>query len=327
MKGEKQNVAEDSEIDFIKVIKDIKKNYQQEEKSIVEQLYFQHSKHGTTIGGFREDVWKEMFEQIIPKKFAIEQSVFLIDSNGKVSKEVDLAIFDEMYTPYIFKKGRLKFIPIEAVAVVVECKSSKYKSAELVKWSDSISLLKTSRNSIVRIQTGIATQNPPDRPFSYTQTSTRPIKILCCLRKTSFKEDSGILKKFDIVIRGAYRKVEKIETPKLEIDYPGEKNDLKSWFQALNHSNRGENDPSDEKVNKNMGKDFIGEDKKGENGNVVTNHDITDYRIMHGKDEISLMSLNFQLNQLLMLINNPMFFPHKAYVDLFNDYKDQKKEE
>ena len=44
-----------------------------------------------------------MFKRIIPKKFVIEQSVFLIDSKGNVSNGVDLAIFDEMYTPYIFR--------------------------------------------------------------------------------------------------------------------------------------------------------------------------------------------------------------------------------
>ncbi|MNN95966.1 hypothetical protein D3C81_2148620 [compost metagenome] len=35
--------------------------------------------------------------------------------------------------------------------------------------------------------------------------------------------------------------------------------------------------------------------------------------------EISLLSLTFQLNQLLMLINNPLLFPHDAYVRMFNE--------
>ena len=85
-----------------------------------------------------------MFKNIVPKKFVIEQSVFLIDSQGNVSNEVDLAIFDEMYTPYIFRYYDLKFIPIEAVAVVVECKSKSMKEEELRRWTESISELKTS---------------------------------------------------------------------------------------------------------------------------------------------------------------------------------------
>uniref|UniRef100_UPI003FA486C2 hypothetical protein n=1 Tax=Enterocloster clostridioformis TaxID=1531 RepID=UPI003FA486C2 len=35
---------------------------------------------------------------IVPKKFVIEHSVFIIDSAGNVSKEVDLAIINT-YTP------------------------------------------------------------------------------------------------------------------------------------------------------------------------------------------------------------------------------------
>lgn len=36
------------------------------------------------------------------------------------------------------------------------------------------------------------------------------------------------------------------------------------------------------------------------------------------QNNISLLSFNFQFNQLLMLINNPMLFPHREYVKMFN---------
>lgn len=111
------------------IIDNIIDNYLSVEKSIVEQLYMKHDIHGGTVGSQREDVWKQLFEMIVPKKFVIEESIFIIDSswNNKksrsekqigISKEVDLAIIDENYTPYIFRYGKLKFVPIEAVAVV-----------------------------------------------------------------------------------------------------------------------------------------------------------------------------------------------------------------
>ena len=37
-----------------------------------------------------------------------------------------------------------------------------------------------------------------------------------------------------------------------------------------------------------------------------------------------LLSLNLQLNQLLMLINNPMLFPHFAYAKVFRDQLGKK---
>ena len=64
---------------------DIINNYRQNEKTIINQLYFSVKNHGPTIGGFRETIWREMFQQIIPKKFVIEQSVFILDSEGQVS--------------------------------------------------------------------------------------------------------------------------------------------------------------------------------------------------------------------------------------------------
>ena len=50
----------------------------------------------------------------------------------------------KLYTPYIFRYGRIKWIPIEAVAVVVECKSEYSKEESLEKWAERIAELETS---------------------------------------------------------------------------------------------------------------------------------------------------------------------------------------
>ena len=65
------------------------------------------------------------------------------------------------------------------------------------------------------------------------------------------------------------------------------------------------------------------EDKKLKS-EILVNRRIADYDILKGKDKYTLLSFIFQFNQMLMMINNPMFFPHKAYVDMFN--KDIKEE-
>ena len=162
--------------DHSKIITQIKENYASLEKGIVNQLYFE-AEHGATIGHYREKIWAEMFKRIVPRKFVVEQSVFLIDSRGKVSNEVDLAIFDELYTPYIFRYYDLKFIPLEAVAVVVECKSTSLNKENLESWAESISELKTSsdQRSFARLATKIA-YGPVD-----TQQATRPLRVLCRL--------------------------------------------------------------------------------------------------------------------------------------------------
>lgn len=282
-------------------------NYLETEKSLVAQLNFQVPDHPPTIGGFREEIWKQLFEQIVPKKYVIEQSVFLMDSNGEVSDEVDLAIFDEMYTPYIFRNGRIKFIPIEAVAAVVQCKSNIHQSKKTIDnlrdWCASISKLQTASNSIARFATSIIT---PDEP-NPTQQSTRPIKILCYLSTTSRKNKAhyihGDLFDFEIIANNKQQKI--------TVLYPEDKT-LLEWFNELNNRRNKINYQEPESSER----DPIIKFSKS----MVAANDLKKYSVGNTdfpKGNVSLLSFNFQFNQLLMLINNPMLFPHAAYAEMF----------
>lgn len=301
MKEAKNFTQADSE-----TIVNILKNYIQNEKALVDQLHFTTS-HGTTIGSFREDIWRSMFEQIIPKKFAIEQSVFIIDSGGRVSKEVDLVIFDETYTPYIFRYGRLKFLPIEAAAVVIECKSTSIKKEGLKNWAESIEALKTSRNSYTRTITSLI---DGEKEPGKAQTATRPLRILCRLNETILDEtlESGE-NLFDVVISAP----KKDKGLNIEIDKT--KKNLQDWYLSLNHVDH----PDVAAIKEG------GDTKNICDGATLKNVDLQDYEIGSGDKQVSLLAFNLQLNQLLMLINNPMLFPHKAYAKMFssNDYVEE----
>lgn len=275
------------------IIDQIKDNYASLEKGIVNQLYFE-VKHGAMTGHYREKIWGEMFKRIVPKKFVVEQSVFLIDSKGDVSNEVDLAIFDEMYTPYIFRYYDLKFIPLEAVAVVVECKSKSIKKEKLENWARSISRLKTSsdQKSFARTISAITSGT------AFTQPATRPLRVLCCLNKQK-ELPTAADERFDVVVRAL--KKEK----RLDIKWDEKNRNLYDWYLCLNQANGRERER------------ITGEEE-------AEAHDLDEYIIYRtgndgsDKEELSLMSFNFQLNQILMLINNPMLFPHLDYVEMFN---------
>ena len=142
------------------IISSIKSNYDELERSIVSQLLFETPNHKLTTGTYRETIWMSLFKLIIPHKFSIKQGVFIMDSNGNTSAEVDLVIFDEQYTPYIFNYGEICFIPIEAVAVVIQCKSFKLNDQKLTAWVETIDKLKTSNNSIARLANSIAINEP-----------------------------------------------------------------------------------------------------------------------------------------------------------------------
>ncbi|MFF2481933.1 DUF6602 domain-containing protein [Paenibacillus sp. NPDC058071] len=280
------------------IIRKIADNYIQLEKAMVAQLRLS-SQHHLTTGSFREEIWKNMFEQIVPRKFSVEQSVFIIDSNGNISNEVDLAIFDEQYTPYIFRFGKLKYIPIEAVAVVVQCKSKSLDNGDLKKWVESIQALKTSNKSITRTQGMVVSEGFNVKKESLTQTSTRPLRILCHLNESyAGTEESW----FDFVIAPKDERLKLWSLP--------DNSDTKYWYKTLNHAEEQYN----EYIRDYEGK-VVGLDKY-----VVSQGDRDPAQKSEGaKDkEVTLLTLTFQLNQLLMLLNNPMFFPHLAYVEMFN---------
>jgi hypothetical protein len=274
------------------IISSIKSNYDELERSIVRQLLLETPNHQLTTGTYRETIWMSLFKQIIPHKFSIKQGVFIMDSNGNTSAEVDLVIFDEQYTPYIFNYGEICFIPIEAVAVVIQCKSFTLDDQNLTDWVKTIDELKTSNNSIARLASNIAINEPV-----LTQKSTRPIKILCYLseKKTGQKAKN---RGFDIelcAIEGKsklnikfYDTVDNLYKAFINLNFHQEKNDCEKELKGIDAL---------KKIS--LQKQFTVKDN-------------------------NLLSFIFQLNQLLMLINNPLLFPHQSYVDLFNEQTDNE---
>lgn len=283
-----------------KVVKNIRENYQSLEGMISKQLFMGNDLHGPTTGTFREEIWAELFQQILPKKFVIEQSAFIIDSKDGISKEIDLVIMDEMYTPYIFHYGKLKFIPIEAVAAVVECKSESIDPGAITAWGGELKKLHTATESVARLATQITTGPVP------TQMSTRPIRILCALDQSIPGNIEAI---FDFVLLAASKnKNENFENTYIKVRSNTTFNNLYEWFKDLNFY-----EYSEKEIDQHIKNTQNNIDKASLESIKLEKYQVFD----KDRNPISLMTFNFQLNQLLMLINNPMMFPHRAYAKLF----------
>lgn len=84
----------------------------------------------------------------------------------------------------------------------------------------------------------------------------------------------------------------------------------------LNHSGYGRYSDEERDYREKRRKDKAGM-KSGES---IGSRKLSDLRVTNqaGVENI-ILSLTFQLNQLLMLINNPMLFPHRAYAKCFTD--------
>jgi hypothetical protein len=320
------------------MISKIMENYKRRNDIICGELDLASVHEGTT-GSNREDFWMNLFRDIIPQKFAMEKNVIIIDSKGNRSNEVDIAVIDNQYTPYVFKYGNLKFIPIEAVAIAIECKSTSWNAGLLKDWSTNIEKLEASSAGITRIVSGNA--------IGVTNTSqkrTTPIKILASIRPNAQAQTiEDIENHFDFILTYKTTKEANSEEKKHELDYkvPNANKKLGWWSEKLNNhidkkekteDNKVENKPLKIKlgfIRDEDERDYVVkklEKHKKVFRNADFNNEKTEYVIEDTLKNLEikgnpLLSLNFQLNQLLMLINNPMTFPHFAYAKMFQQYK------
>lgn len=78
--------------------------------------------HGTTIGDDSEANWARVLREFLPARYGIAKGQ-VIDSQGGISDQIDLLIYDAQYTPLLAKtaNGDL-FVPAEAVYAVFEVK-------------------------------------------------------------------------------------------------------------------------------------------------------------------------------------------------------------
>jgi hypothetical protein len=334
------------------VFKQIYKNYIDMNKMMINELDLATAHDGLT-GNYREEMWVKFFRGIIPMKYSIAQGVIIIDSKGRRSNEVDIAVYDEQYTPYVFQYNTLKFIPIEAVAVVIECKSQDWNKGELRKWSCSIKKLEPVRTGVARIVSGYATGLT-----NTVQTRTRPIQILASIhsivKEDTFqkvKQDLG--EYFDFIIC-QQKWSSKNENREFKVLVKHEDKTLAWWGGELNKaSDRKDNENKEEEQEQSNKCESLrlelmnNETLQGKiSGNSKNKEKLTDEWLNEKYDELEFkdlkltntlkklnvegnqfLTLNLQLNQLLMLINNPMWFPHFAYAKRFEEVAKEIAEE
>lgn len=316
-KGDVMSNKKDENDVFHKIIN----NYNSLNELMVQELDMSSNHPGIT-GDNREQMWMKFFRSIIPLKFAMAQGVLIIDCHGNVSREVDIAVYDEQYTPYVFQYNTLKFIPIEAVAVVIECKSRSFSEDGLKEWVERIQDLNPRSSGIARMATGYSCQITNE-----TQKRTRPVRILASMKSSTEENISAkdCSDYFDFVL---YQENNHIELIVKNID-----KSLGWWTRSLNIEEKFEGDDDlilkfckEEKLegfNPKVYEEIIDTESVDiPNKSVRIKKTLVDLQI----EDNPLLSLNFQLNQLLMLLNNPMLFPHFAYARLFN-HNSVKEEE
>lgn len=102
------------------ILKDLFKGLQTQ---MVDQLSTnrKYISHPGSKGDALENVWIDWLRNYLPSRYCVDKAI-VIDSNGDTSHQMDVVIYDQIYTPFVFNQNGFKYIPAEGVYAVFEVK-------------------------------------------------------------------------------------------------------------------------------------------------------------------------------------------------------------
>ena len=77
--------------------------------------------HPTSKGDSFENCFIEWLEKYLPNRYKVSKAI-MIDSDGNLSDQIDVVIYDSLYSPLIFHQNGITYIPAESVYAVFEVK-------------------------------------------------------------------------------------------------------------------------------------------------------------------------------------------------------------
>lgn len=77
--------------------------------------------HPGSKGDALENAWIEWLRNYLPNRYCVDKAI-VIDHEGNTSQQMDIVIYDNWYTPFIFNQNGFYYIPAEGVYAVFEVK-------------------------------------------------------------------------------------------------------------------------------------------------------------------------------------------------------------
>lgn len=81
----------------------------------------QNLTHAPTLGGVTEQRWAQLLTTYLPKRYCVSPA-FVLDSEGSISDQIDLVIYDRHFSPFLFHQEGATYIPAESVYAILEVK-------------------------------------------------------------------------------------------------------------------------------------------------------------------------------------------------------------
>jgi hypothetical protein len=111
--------------------------------------------HQGVKGDACEDCWRKMLRKYLPKRYQVEKA-FVVDSKDQCSDQIDIVIFDQQYSHFMFNQNDTFYVPAESVYAVIEAKQDIDKGVIEYAAEKAASVRKLHRtNALFNTATGI----------------------------------------------------------------------------------------------------------------------------------------------------------------------------
>ena len=101
--------------------------------------------HPGSTGDALENSWIEMLRKYLPNRYSVDKAM-VVDSEGQVSEQIDIVVYDNFYTPFVFQQNGFKYIPAEGVYAVFEVKP------DFIGTSDGMSYVKYAGKKVASVR-------------------------------------------------------------------------------------------------------------------------------------------------------------------------------
>jgi hypothetical protein len=168
--------------------------------------------HPTAASSATERHWLDLFDRYLPKRYRATPA-FVIDCNGRRSRQIDIAIFDNLYSPLLFPHSSGLHVPAESVYAVFEVKptfsrqwlrdaADKAASVRALKRTSVKVISGDKLNKPIRLKpilAGLLATTSVWTPASFAENLEAALLDLpdkldlgCCLEQGSFEQQKGV---------------------------------------------------------------------------------------------------------------------------------------
>ena len=116
--------------------------------------------HSVSKGDASERVWRKLLKNYLPRRYKVVRGQ-VIDSCGEASEQIDVIVFDQQYTPFVFKHEGQVFVPAESVYAVFEVKQAINAAHVRAAQEKAASVRRLHRTSLPIIHAGGIYQPKP----------------------------------------------------------------------------------------------------------------------------------------------------------------------